>query len=98
MTQRRTFTLLRDLATYVGGWLLVLKQAGIFFAPPPQASESLIWAGIALISGTGVAQLIGMKTGTDSQSSSSPQQEQRRPSSSTSSVAGGEPCEDGSKG
>jgi hypothetical protein len=64
-------TLARDTATYLGGWLLIFKQAGILFAPPVQPNEALIWAGLALITGTGVAQIIALRSGTGGPSSSS---------------------------
>lgn len=52
-----TFTVLRDAATWLGGWLIIFKQAGLFFAPPTQVNETLVWMAAALIGVPGVAQL-----------------------------------------
>lgn len=75
-------TYIRDTATYVGGWWLILKQAGIFFDPPPQPNETLIWVGVAFISGTGLAQLVGLRFGTASVGGQPPSPEQSAQSSS----------------
>lgn len=76
MTRPKVITYIQDVITYFLGWALILKQAGIFFAPPAQVSETLTWAGIALISGTGIAQLVSRRFGiaSDGESRQSPEQ------------------------
>lgn len=54
----------RDVTSYLGGWALMLKQAGIFFVPPPQPNETLIWVSALLIGVPGVIQVIGWRFGT----------------------------------
>jgi hypothetical protein len=49
--------------SYTGGWLLIFKQAGIFFAPPVQTNETLIWVAGLLIGVPGLAQLIAWRMG-----------------------------------
>lgn len=56
-------SVLRDVTSYIGGWLLIFKQAGILFAPPAQTNETLIWVAGLLIGVPGLAQLIAWKTG-----------------------------------
>lgn len=38
---------IKDLGTYTTGLLIIFKQAGIFFDPPPQVSD--LWIGVAII-------------------------------------------------
>ena len=52
-----TWTILRDAGSWIGGWLIIFKQAGILFDPPPQTSETLVWLAAALIGVPGVMQL-----------------------------------------
>lgn len=69
-------TVLRDAATWLGGWMIIFKQAGIGFAPPAQVNETLIWVAAALIGVPGVAQLWLARSGaapsTDGSGSSPP--------------------------
>jgi hypothetical protein len=43
---------------------LMLKQAGILLAPPPQVNETLVWVSALLIGVPGVIQVIGWRFGT----------------------------------
>jgi hypothetical protein len=52
-----TWTILRDAGSWIGGWLIIFKQAGILFDPPPQTNETLVWMAAVLIGVPGVAQL-----------------------------------------
>jgi len=57
---------LRNISTYVLGWVLIFQQAGIGFDPPAQPNESLIWGAFALIAEwgvTGAAAVIGSRFG-----------------------------------
>lgn len=68
---------LRDITSYLGGWALIFKQAGILFVPPAQANETLIWVAGLLIGVPGIAQIIAWRTGgtvtpTDGEPSHSP--------------------------
>lgn len=69
MTRPSWFTILRDTTAYIGGWLLIFKQAGIFFDPPAQANETLILVAGALIGVPGIAQIIAWRAGTGGQPS-----------------------------
>ena len=53
---RRDF--LRDALSYLGGWGLILKQAGIFFPPPESVSIPLVITGGLLVGVPGLAQLV----------------------------------------
>jgi len=79
-------SVLRDTSAYVGGWLLMLKEAGILFDPPPQANETLIWVAALLIGVPGVAQVIAWRFGTGGVPSSPPPPESPPPLPSTSST------------
>lgn len=61
--KRPGLTVFRDVTSYVGGWLLICKQAGIVFVPPPQPNDTLIWIAALLIGVPGVAQIIAMRFG-----------------------------------
>ena len=52
-----TWTVLRDAGSWIGGWLLIFKQAGILFDPPSQVNETMIWVAASLIGVPGVFQL-----------------------------------------
>jgi hypothetical protein len=56
-------TVLRDTGTWVGGWVLIFKQAGIVFAPPTQVNETLIWVAAVLIGVPGAAQVWAGRSG-----------------------------------
>lgn len=58
-----TRTVLRDAGSWVLGWVIIFKQAGILFDPPSQTSETLIWVAAALIGVPGVAQLWQARSG-----------------------------------
>lgn len=64
MTTRRrpgTFTVIKDVASYVGGWALIAHQA--LFVPPRDFNLWLLLVGGALVGVPGVSQLIAMRTG-----------------------------------
>jgi hypothetical protein len=82
---------LTDINTYVWGWVIILKQAGIFFAPPSQVNETFIWLGVALISGTGLAQLVGTRFGTALSGVQPPSPAPSAQSSSAPDDKGGKP-------
>jgi len=90
-------TLVRDTATWVGGWIIIFKQAGIGFAPPGQVSETLIWMAGALIGVPGIMQVWqgvrsgqpGRPDGTGGSSSSAPLP--GSPPSPAGASSGGEP-------
>jgi hypothetical protein len=90
-------TLVRDTATWVGGWVIIFKQAGIGFAPPSQVSETLIWMAGALIGVPGIMQVwqgvrsgqSGQQTGTGASPPSAPSP--GLPPSSAGASSGGEP-------
>lgn len=46
-----------DLSTYLGGWAIIAKEAGLFFAPPSQVNETLIWVAATMIGVPGLRQL-----------------------------------------
>jgi len=56
-------TLARDITSYVGGWLLIFRQAGILFDPPAQPNDTVIWIGALLIGVPGVAQILAWRFG-----------------------------------
>lgn len=49
--------ILLDTLSWVGGWMIIFKQAGILFVPPSQVNETLIWMGAALVGVPGLTQL-----------------------------------------
>ena len=60
--------LLRDWLSYAGGWFLILTQSGVpgLLSPPDQPHDTLIWAGMVLLSvqgGFGAASLIASRFG-----------------------------------
>lgn len=58
MSKRPGFiTVIKDVASYIGGWIIILKQAGIVFAPPSQTSSVLIAVGVVLIGVPGLSQI-----------------------------------------
>lgn len=72
MNKRPSFwEVAKDLGSYIGGWILLFKQAGIFFAPPAQISEIWITIGVVAIGIPGLSQLwlarFGKGTSTDVQ-------------------------------
>lgn len=71
-TRPSTRELLRDVASFIGGWSLILKQAGIFFDPPAQPSEILIGVGALIIGVPGFAQLWAARTGGSTSTGNSP--------------------------
>lgn len=70
---------LKDLVSYAGGWILLFKQAGIFFPPPAQVSEIWITIGVVAIGIPGLSQLylarFGKGTSTDVQLQQPPSSE-----------------------
>lgn len=86
MSRRPGFIeVLKDLGTYVGGWIIIFKQAGIFFDPPAQVSDLQVGIAIIMIGVPGLSQLylakFGKGTSTDVQS----QQQASSPSPASSS-------------
>ena len=83
---------LLDTASWVGGWVLIFKQAGIVFPPPEQVNETLIWLAATMIGVPGIAQILfarfggGTSTAELSQRQASPES---LPSSSGESSQGG---------
>jgi hypothetical protein len=88
-TRRRrpsTFTVVKDILSYLGGWGLILHQALI--VPPPDFNLTLVLLGGTLVGIPGVGQLLAIRTG-GSQSPPRSEESRRRsrPSSSSESEA-----------
>lgn len=59
MSTRPGFSrVLLDTASWLGGWIIIFKQAGILFVPPAQVNETLVWLAAAMIGVPGVAQIL----------------------------------------
>lgn len=52
--------------------MIILKQAGILFAPPSQINESLIWLAAALIGVPGLTQILALRFGNPTSTAGSP--------------------------
>lgn len=66
MSERRstgTLTVLRDAASFLGGWAIIFKQAGILFDPPAQPNEVLIGMAALIIGVPGVAHILTARFG-----------------------------------
>lgn len=63
MSRRRTstFTVIKDVTSYIGGWALIVHQAVI--VPPHDFNLWLLALGGALVGVPGFSQLIAMRTG-----------------------------------
>lgn len=86
MTVRRgisILTVLRDGASFLGGWAIIFKQAGIFFEPPPHPNEILIGIAALIIGVPGVAHILTARFG--GQPTALPPSAPRAPESSSSS-------------
>lgn len=71
-------TIVRDLATFLLGILIVLKQAGIGFSPPDKISIELLVIGALCCNVPGILQVLAWRSGqTSIDGSGSPQD--RRP-------------------
>jgi hypothetical protein len=57
------FVLTRDVASLTLPWLLIFKQAGIFFAAPASVSEPILWLAGAMLGVPGVAQILSLRFG-----------------------------------
>ena len=68
---------------------MIFSQAGILFPAPAHPNDTLIWGGLALITGTGVAQIIGLRSGTGSRGSQPAAPDSPEPSP-RSSISGGD--------
>lgn len=72
MSVRPTTTaVLRDLSLWVGGWVIIFKQAGILFDPPVQVNETLVWVAATLIGGPLIPQLFALRSGSGAPTSGS---------------------------
>lgn len=56
-------TLLRDVASYLTGVVLLAKQAGIGLMPPAHPNDTLMWIGAALIGGPLIGKLVELRFG-----------------------------------
>jgi len=72
-------TVARDVASWVGGWLIIFRQAGIIFDPPAQANETLIWVGAVLVGVPGALQILVGRFGGDTSTDALPPQQASRP-------------------
>ena len=73
-----------DLVTYLGGWAIIAKEAGLLFTPPVQVNETLIWVAATMIGVPGlrqIAEIVIRQSGTD-RSPPQPQPPESSPSSS----------------
>lgn len=75
---------LKDLGTYIGGWIIIFKQAGIFFDPPPQVSDLQVGIAVIMIGVPGLSQLYLARFGRGT-STVEQQRPQALPQSSASS-------------
>ena len=76
--------MLLDTASWLGGWVLIFKQAGIIFAPPSQVNETLVWLAAAMIGVPGVAQILLARFGSGTGMGDSPRPAPAPESSSSS--------------
>lgn len=76
---------IKDLGTYTTGLLIIFKQAGIFFDPPPQVSD--LWIGVAIImmGVPGLSQLYLARFGRDTSTVKQQPQQVSLPSQASSS-------------
>lgn len=72
---------------WVGGWVLMFKQAGIFFDPPSQVSDTIVLAAMGLTGGPGMLHLLAVLTGRTSPGTG-PQPSDSPPSASLPSLPG----------
>jgi len=56
-------TLLRDTVAWVGGWLIMFRQAGVFFDPPPHPNDTALYVAGILIGAPGLLQLWQARSG-----------------------------------
>lgn len=86
MSRPSFITVAKDAVSYVGGWIIILKQAGIGFAPPTQVNAVLVAVGVVLIGVPGLSQLalawFGRLTSTGGSPPAPPPSESSSPSSS----------------
>lgn len=91
MSKRRRpglIEVLKDLGTYVGGWIIIFKQAGIFFDPPPQVSDLQVGIAVIMIGVPGLSQLYLARFG---KGMSTVEQQQQRVLQQSSESSSGEP-------
>lgn len=91
MSRRRkpgTFTVVKDVASYLGGWALIVHQA--LFVPPRDFNLYLLLLGGALVGVPGVSQLLAMRTG-GGQSELPGRDSSPSPSSQSPNGSAGEP-------
>lgn len=67
-----TWTVLRDAGSWIGGWLLIFKQAGIIFDPPSQPNETIIWVAAVLVGVPGALQIWLARSGVATSTGVSP--------------------------
>lgn len=72
MSSQTPFTYVRDGALFIIGALIILKQAGIFFAPPSELSLPLIALAALCCNVPGALQVMAWRFGRDTGQSSSP--------------------------
>jgi len=56
-------TLLRDTVAWIGGWLIMFRQAGVFFDPPSQPNDTALYVAGVLIGAPGLLQLWQARSG-----------------------------------
>lgn len=86
-TRRRpgTFTVVKDVSSYLGGWLLIGHQA--VAVPPADFNLWLLLVGGALVGVPGISQLVAMRTAIGQSPSAPPESPPPSPPSSTASAA-----------
>jgi hypothetical protein len=78
---------LLDTLSWLGGWVIISKQAGILFDPPAQVNETLVWLAAAMIGVPGVAQVLLARFGNGAGTAGSPSSPPPPASPSSSSGA-----------
>ncbi len=81
----------RDVGSFIGGWVLLFSQAGIVFEPPAQTSEMLIIGALVAIGVPGVTNIFAARFGgtAPQQSPSVPAASSAPPSSSSGTGGSG---------
>jgi hypothetical protein len=82
-------SVLRDVGSFIGGWVVLFSQAGIVFQPPAQTSEMLIIGALVAIGVPGVTNIFAARFGGTAQQQSPPAPAVSSPPPSSSSGTGG---------